>query len=216
MLQKTLFTLLFVIIFAHLFSQSFSGTVAYTVEMKGPIAEQIGLNEPNNKIEMHIHQGDYIVNLTGGRYPKTYLYINKMDREYSVDASQKVAFKFSAHEDINRETEKEKPVARAIDKQEEVNGYLCEVYGIKKDGATIFFFVNENFRVDTTLFDDKVQAKPNFLVPGLGGLIPLKTIKKQQGLTVTTTCKMIKEREFDPSQFTIPEDFEIRNRDYRP
>ena len=216
MLQKAFYTILLTFLASSLSAQFFNGTVQYTVELKGPIAEQIMLNEPNNELEMHIYKGDYIVNLKGGRYPKTFMYINEKDREYSVDAPAKVVYKYNPHEDINRETEKEKPVARPIDKQGEVNGYMCEVYGIKKEGATIFFFVNENFRVDTTLYKDKVQAKPNFLVPGLGGLIPLKTIKKQEGLTVTTTCTMIKEREFDESQFRVPEDFEVRNRDYRP
>ncbi|MEZ4686133.1 MAG: DUF4412 domain-containing protein [Bacteroidia bacterium] len=216
MFQKALFTLIFSFAISPFFAQSFSGTLQYTVEMKGPVAEQIMLNEPNNELEMHIFKGNYIVNLKGGRYPKTFLYINKNDHEYSVDAAAGVVYKYNPHEDINRETEKEKPVARPIDKQEEVNGYMCEVYGIKKDGATIFFFVNDKFRVDTTLYDGKVQAKPNFLVPGLGGLIPLKTIKKQDGLTVTTTCTKIEEREFDPSQFQIPEGYEVRNRDYRP
>ena len=217
MFQKRLFLTLPLLFFVSIFlGQSFNGTIQYDVELKGPIAEQILLNEPNNEIEMHVYEGDYIVNLKGGRYPKTFLYINKKDREFSVDAAKQTVYKYNPHEDINRETQKSQPVAVPTDKTGEVNGEMCQVYGMKKDGAVMLFYVSEKYAVDTTLFADKVQAKPNFLVKGLGGKIPLKTVKKQNGLIVTTTCTNIREREFDKSQFMIPPGFKIKNRDYRP
>lgn len=195
---------------------SFSGTLVYEVEFKGPVADRIRLNEPNTQVQMHIHQGDYIVNLTEGRYPKTYMYINKSDREYSLDVEKRLAYKYSNHEDINRVTDSLKPVAHKTDKEIVVQDIVCDVYRMEKDGAVIFFAVSDDYRVDTTLFEGKVQAKPNFLVDGLGGRIPLKTSKRAEGITVTTTCVSIQEREFDPSQFFLPEGFKIKNRDYRP
>lgn len=217
MFQKHLFSILvFFSLYSLFFGQNFNGTIQYKVELKGDIAEQILINEPNNEIEMHIYEGNYIVNLKGGQIPKTFLYNNKKDREFSVDAANQTVYKYNAHEDINRETQKTKPVAVLTEKTAEVMGEMCQVYGMKKDGAVILFFVSDTYRVDTTLFDGKVQAKPNFLVDGLGGRIPLKTIKKQKGLTVITTCSMIKEREFDIEQFVVPADFKVKNRDYRP
>ncbi|MFK7969127.1 MAG: hypothetical protein AB8F95_02115 [Bacteroidia bacterium] len=198
-------------------STHFNGTVTYTVEMKGPKADYLLLNKPPDKMQMHVFNGDYIINLTGGEIPKTFMYINKHDREFSVDPMNKVAFKFNPHEDLNRETHKKEPVAVKLKgKTGVVLGDTCDVYAIKKGESFLYFFVNDKYRVDTTLYKGKVQAKPNFLVKGLGGRIPLKIVRKQEGLMVTTTCTGIKRRDFDKSQFRIPKDFTIRNRDYRP
>ena len=193
----------------------FEGTMNYQVKFSGPVADDLKLNEPNNTLELHIKDGSYIVNLKGGRYPKTFLYLNDKDVEVSINMQEKKAYKYSPHSDLNREN-KEIPVAEFTGKTAEVHGTICDLYRMKKENAHFLFYVSDDYRVDLNFYEGKKRAKPFFLVKGLEGRIPLKIVKKTSDLTVITLIKKINPREFDPVQFELPEGFEIGNRDYRP
>lgn len=193
----------------------FEGTLTYQVKFNGASADAIRMNEPNNELELHIKDGSYIVNLKGGRYPKTFLYLNDRDVEVSINMQEKKAYKYSPHTDLNREN-KEVPVAEFADKTAEVFGTTCDVYRMKKDNAYFLFYVSDDYRVDLKFYEDKKRAKPFFLVKGLEGRIPLKIVKKTKDLTVVTLIQNINLREFDKEQFELPKGFEISNRDYRP
>ncbi len=225
--MKTLKSILSLVLFSlmamHLnFAQEaevapFEGSITYEVKFTGPNADNLRTNEANNELEIHMKGGNYIINLKGGRYPKTFMYVNQKDIEYSVNVAEKKAFKYSAHTDINREThQQEPPVAEYADKTAEVNGILCDVYHMRKDKDYFTFFVSNQYQVDLADYEGKKRAKPFFLVNGLDGRIPLKIIRKTPDLTVMTTIKNITSREFSMEQFELPADFEISNRDYRP
>lgn len=224
MLLKTIFTsaLICLIALAPSFAQKtdtsyLEGSISYEVQFSGPSAENLRANEANDELEIHLKDGNYIINLKGGRYPKTFMYLNKNDTEYSVNVSEKKAFKYSAHTDLNRETfEEEPPVAVFAEKTAEVNGIMCDIYHMKKGNDYFSFFVSDQYKVDLKDFEGKKRAMPFFLVAGLEGKIPLKIIRKNPDLTVVTTVKSISPRQFSPEQFELPKDFEISNRDYRP
>ncbi|RMG22762.1 MAG: hypothetical protein D6730_15810 [Bacteroidetes bacterium] len=192
----------------------FEGTLTYKVSLAGPQAEVIMQNEPNTQMQMHIKGGNYITLLKGGRYPKTFMFLADSNREYSVNFSEKIAYQYSAFTDRIRR-EKSRPTAVNTGKTALVNGVECQVYMAKTEDTQFLYFVNDGYRVNTSLFPPKIRARPFFLVPGLEGRIPLKVIKKQRGLTVTQEVEKIDRQEFDPEQFMIPPDFEVRKRDYR-
>lgn len=196
---------------------SFEGTITYEVKFTGPSAENLRVNEANDELVIHMKAGDYIINLKGGRYPKTFMYVNKKDIEYSVNVSEKKAFIYSPHTDLNRETHQEEPpVAKFSGKTAEVNNITCDVYQMKKGDDYFTFFVSDQYRVNLDFFEGKKRAKPLFLVPGLDGKIPVKIIRKTPNLTVATTAKQFTPREFSAEQFELPPDFEVSKRDYRP
>ncbi len=195
--------------------QYFEGTISYEVQLTGADADFIKANEPNTKMDLHLKKGNYIVNLMGGKYPKTFLFIADSNREYLVDASKQSAYRHSTYSDRINEQQEENPVAKPTGKQVKVNGVLCDIYLLKQLDTYFAYYVNDEYRVDESYFPDSSNSNASFLVKGLEGRIPLKTIKKQQRLTVTTTCTAIKPREFDPREFMIPPDFRIFNRDYR-
>jgi hypothetical protein len=221
---KTFFTYSIISLFCILFTFAqegetsyFEGTITYEVKFSGAAAENLQVNEANNELVIHMKDGDYIINLKGGRYPKTFMYVNKKDIEYSVDVSEKKAYIYSSHTDINRETHKEEPpIAQNTGKSDEVNGIMCDIYRMKKGDDYFTFFVSDQYVVDLVFFEGKKRAKPLFLVKGLDGKIPLKIIRKTPNLTVVTTVKQFTPRTFSTEQFELPTDFEVSKRDYRP
>lgn len=192
----------------------FEGTFEYKVEITGPEAGILNQNKPNNLVQMHIKGPNYIVNLKGGEYPKTVLYIRDSNFEYVVDAANKTAYRYSPYTDRVRQTKKD-PIARNSGKTGAVYGLNCSIYVARTAEAQFAYYVHDTYRVDTALFDEKSRTNANFLIRGLGGRIPLKTVKKQSTLTVTTTVSNIKAQTFNPAQFKVPKDFIVKNRDYR-
>lgn len=200
------------------FQSYFEGSISYEVDMRGPASNQIKENEPNDKLLMHIKDADYIVQLSGGRYPKTFIFVADSNREYSMDMVNKRAFRFSSHSDLNADSKGEEepiPTAEPTGKELEVAGVTCQEYKMNKAGAQFLFYVNDRYRINTALFPSRPNAKASFLAQGLQGRIPLKTIKRQKGLMVITTANKVSPREFDKEQFRIPPNFEVKNRDYR-
>ncbi|MDX2283329.1 MAG: hypothetical protein NW241_04170 [Bacteroidia bacterium] len=193
----------------------FEGTLLFEVRMEGPQAALIQENEPNTGMTMHLRGGDYIVNLTGGRYPKTFLFIADSNYEYSVDAQNRAAYRYSAYGDITREAEPIPVKAQPTGKTDSVAGVLCKEYLVKTGDATFLYYVSDQYRADLSRFPDSPRTKAGFLAPGLEGRIPLKTIKRQPGLTVTTTVKKITPATFKPEQFRVPSSFTVKKRDYR-
>jgi hypothetical protein len=193
----------------------FEGTASFSVQMKGPQAEMLKANKPNNKLQMHIKDGSYIVNLMGGEYPKTFIFVADSNFEYSMDMTNRRAYRFSMHSDLNKEVSEQKVFAKPTGKEMEVNGILCQEYRLKRDDIYFTYYVNDKYRVNTGFYPENSRAKASFLAEGLEGRIPLKTIKQQKGLTVITELKKITRREFSPEQFLIPGDFIVKNRDYR-
>ncbi|MEM6630521.1 MAG: hypothetical protein AAF694_12660 [Bacteroidota bacterium] len=197
-------------------STFFEGTISYDVSFSGPESRFIEANEPNTKLDMHLKGANYIINLKGGQYPKTFLFIADSNREYLVEATKGRAYKFSKFSDrIYHEELDEEPKARGIGKKSAVNGIMCDVYLMKLPDTHFAYYVNDDYRVDLSAFPENCNSNASFLVNGLEGRIPLKTIKKQKGLTVTTTYDKIKTQSFDNKQFQIPSSFKVLNRDYR-
>lgn len=197
----------------------FEGSLTFNVELKGPASEMLNKNEPNNKMTMHIRGADYIVLLSGGRYPKTFLFVADSNYEYSVDMAKKEAYKYSMHGDQARASEmadRANPViAKATGKQVEVAGVLCDEFKMKKGDAFFTFYVSDEYRINRDLFPKMPRTKASFLIKGLDNRIPLKTIKRQKDLMVITSVVKIADKEFDPAQFNIPPGFKVKGRDYR-
>ncbi|MDX1906337.1 MAG: hypothetical protein SF053_04825 [Bacteroidia bacterium] len=193
----------------------FEGSLQFEVAYTGPQAATLKENEPNTQLTMHLRAGDYIVLLSGGQAPKTFMFVADSNYEYSIDMANQRAYRNSIYSDQNTGPAPKVETAVATGKQLEVAGVLCEEYQLRTAEAVTLFYVNDQYRVDKTLFPPKPRTKASFLVPGLEGRIPLKTIRKQPDLTVTTTCKKITPRTFDPKQFLIPQGYEVKGRDYR-
>ncbi|MEL6670692.1 MAG: hypothetical protein AAFR61_00820 [Bacteroidota bacterium] len=197
----------------------FEGTIKFKVEAKGPMAKMLKENEFNDELTMHMREGDYIVLLGGGRYPKTFLFIADSNYEYSIDMSKKMAYKFSPHADKARESARQAvktpSMAKPTGKQQEVNQIMCDEYVMKKKDVIFYYYVHDDYRINRALFPKRTRAKASFLAQGLEGRIPLKTIKRQKDLMVITTATLIKPATFDKALFEIPPGFKVKGRDYR-
>ncbi|MEM7659141.1 MAG: DUF4412 domain-containing protein [Bacteroidota bacterium] len=197
-------------------SSYFEGSMSFEVRLKGANADMIKQNEPNTKLLMHLKEADYIVQLSGGRYPKTFLFVADSNVEYSMDMANKRAFRFSSFNDLTQEAkEAPAPTAEPTGKKEQVNGIWCEEYRMKTEKAIFLFYVSDEYRVNLARFPDRANTKASFLARGLDGRIPLKTIKRQSGLIAVTTLTKVMPREFDEEQFQIPPNFKVKKRDYR-
>lgn len=220
MKYRTLFLSFFLLGSSALLAQDFfEGSIHFKVKMSGEEAEMLELNKPNNEMNMHLRGGNYIVQLYGGEYPKQFMFVADSNFEYSIDMTNQRAYRFSPHSDINRsthQTEKAKTyIAMPTGKTETIQGFECEEFKMVKEGVVFFYYVNDEIKVDLDAYPDPCRAKAAFLVDGLDGRIPLKTIRKTKQITVVTIADKVQRREFDDTQFMIPADFEVKMRDYR-
>jgi len=193
----------------------FEGTVEYSVEVKGSESQMLMENEPNTKMQMHIKDDSYIVKLQGGRYPKTFIFVADSNYEYSIDMKEKRAFRSSAYNNKGMRPMYKRAPAKPTDKTETINGVECMIYKAVHDSAKFTFWVSEKYKVNKELYKGKTRAQASFLVPGLKGMIPIKIVKVDKGLTTTLIMKSIKEEKFPKEQFQIPKDFIVRRRDFR-
>ena len=221
-MHRIIFLLLLLAAFAGSFLRAqeppvpyFEGTLQFLVELQGSHAGMIKENEPNNKLQMHLKNGDYIINLYGGKQPKTMMFVADSNYEYTVDMANRFAYRYSPFYDRVRENQEEEATAKATGRSLEIQGILCEEYQMKHDSTLFTYYVNDEYRIDLSRYPAKPRAKISFLIQGLDGRIPLKTIKKQKGIIVTTTVAKITRKEFDEEQFRIPAGFEVKKRDYR-
>lgn len=199
----------------------FEGTLDYKVEIEGQAKEALMENQPNNLMMMHLKDGNYIVNLAGGMYPKTFMYVADSNFEYSMDMKNKRAFKVSAYNHYKPMWTR--PAAQATGKTEAIKvkvgkveeSVMCEVFEVKTDTSYTKIWASDRFVANTALYEGKTRAQANFLLPGLDGKIPLKSIKKEKDITQTIYITKITPQQFKREQFTIPKDFEIQRRDRR-
>lgn len=204
----------------------FEGSLEFNVELSGSQKEFLMENQPNNQLAMHIKDNNYIVNLAGGMYPKTFMYVADSNYEYSIDNLNQRAFRissYSAKKPIAKrqpavftgKTEVVKGIKVVEGKQATVKDFECQIYEVRTDSTQVLFYVTDEYRVNYPLFKNEKRAQASFLVPGLEGRIPLKTINKQKGITSVTTAIKITARTFNKSQFLIPEGYEVKQRDVR-
>lgn len=193
--------------------ESFEGSVSYVIRLTGKGAQDLMINEPPTKMDMHIKADNYIINLSGGRIPRTFLFIADSNETYVVDAANRRAFRRTYYEDTTSYV----PQAVPTGQKANVKGYDCQEFKVTRTDRkeVILYYVSDQFRVDTTLFEGKKDAKADFLTEGLGGRIPLKKVIKTPDLTTEIELTSIKSIQHDDANFKIPEGFKIRMRDPR-
>lgn len=186
-------------------AQSFEGTVKYNVRVSGRASQDYLKDNPPTGLMMHIKEDNFIVKITGGRVARTFLFIGDSNHTYIVDVPNKRYFLRTYYADTSNYI----PVAAPTGKTLKVKGYSCQEYKVaRKDRKEIdLYYVNDEFKVDSTLFADKDGAKADFLVPGLGGRIPLMKVIKTPNLTTSVELSMIKREDFPMAAFGIPEGF---------
>lgn len=191
----------------------FEGLFEYKVEIAGVEKILLEENQPNTQMAMRVKDNNYVVNLIGGMYPKTFMFIADSNFEYSIDVANKRAYRTSAYSTYSPMSKR--PPVKPTGKKEVIMGIECEMYEHHTDSTLSQFWVSDKYKVDLSLFAKKKRAQANFLVPGLGGRIPLKMVKREKTITSTTTVTKIKPMSLRSEQFTIPIDFEVKQRDLR-
>jgi hypothetical protein len=162
---------------------------------------------------MHLYiQGNrYIINELGGHVPVSRLYDPDRDWTFVLDPKWKKAYKYEKYR------KKPKPYPATYTGQTDtLFGSIVYVFRVKKPDEEIFYHVSPKYRVDVTLFRDKKRATAFFLNEGLYGAIPLKMIRKQEGLTIEVIATSVQPMKLDPETMKIPKDYEIGGYDIRP
>ncbi|MEO0641242.1 MAG: hypothetical protein AAFY70_16030, partial [Bacteroidota bacterium] len=136
--------------------------------------------------------------------------------QFSIDMSNRLAYRYSAHSDMaNPQKEAASIQAKPTGGTLELKGIQCQEYRMVKDGTEFLYYVNDDYRVDAGAYPSDTRSKASWLAPGLEGRIPLRTIKKQKGLSVLTDLVSIGSSSFELAQFRIPPGFKVKGRDYR-
>jgi hypothetical protein len=193
--------------------ESFQGTISYAIRVTGKDAQAFLENDPPKKMDLHVREGNYIINLSGGRIGRTMLFIADSNETYIVDAANKRAFKETYFVD----TVKTVPTAVPTGKTVDIKGIACKEYLVDKPRIQekIYYYVSDLYRVDLSLFEGKTEAKTDFLTNGLEGRIPLRKVMKTPMLTTELDLMAVKKTEHAPENFMIPAGFKIKKRDPR-
>lgn len=184
---------------------SFEGTVVYNIRVSGKQAQAYMVNEPPKQMTMHVKENNFIVKLSGGRIPRTFLFIADSNHTYIVDFANSRYFQRTYYND----TSNVKPVAVPTGETKKIKGRDCMEYVSKRTDRkeNTYYYVHDDFRVDTTLFDTLDGAKADFLIQGLAGRIPLMKVIKTPGLETSVELAVIKHEKFPIEAFAIPEGF---------
>lgn len=197
----------------------FMGSIWYEVEFTGPMAKDLEVNEPNTKALIHVKDNNYIVQLSGGRYPKTFMFVADSNYEYSMDTRNRIAYRYSLYADLNKQKGAKqvetKPTAQPTGKTVMVKNMSCDEYRLPIKDGYMLIYVDDAYRVDIAHYPKRPRSKANWLIPGLEGRIPLQTIKVLENIRIRQTYTKIQAREMKDSQFRIPPSFTVSGRDRR-
>ena len=154
---------------------------------------------------MHIKDNNFIVKLSGGRIARTFLYIADSNHTYVVDFPNSRYFKRTYYNDTSTVV----PVAVATGETKMVQNRECQEYVVKRTDRkeNTYYYVHDDFRINTALFDTLDKAKADFLVEGLEGRIPLMKVIKTPSMETSVALAKIQREEFPGEAFTIPEGF---------
>ncbi|MCS6894762.1 MAG: hypothetical protein NZZ60_01260 [Bacteroidia bacterium] len=188
----------------------FEGVIIYKVKVRGDKAELLKENEPPTEMHLYIHRNRFLVNETGGAFPISRLYEPDSDWVYIIDPPNKRVFKYEKY----RRKARNYPATYAGDSLQ-ILGEWCYAFYVKKPEEEITYYVSPKYRVDLGLFAGKKRAQAFFLNEGLYGAIPLKMIRKQEGMVIEVTAAKVKHLRLDPESLKIPKGYEILGYDYR-
>lgn len=194
-------------------TSSFEGSLSYGIRVTGKNAQAYLENEPPKRMDLHVKEDNYIINLSGGRIARTLLFIGDSNETYIVDAANKRAFR----ETYFRDTVKTVPTAVATGKTVDIKGIACKEYVVEKPKIQekVFYYVSDLYQVDMTLYASHTEAKTDFLTKGLEGRIPLRKVIQTPNLTTEIDLISVKKTTHDPENFLIPHGFVLKKRDPR-
>ena len=192
---------------------SFEGSLSYAIRVSGKDAQSFLENEPPKKMDLHIKEDSYIINLSGGRIARTVLFVGDSNETYIVDAANRRAFKETYYVD----TVKTVPSAVATGQVVDIKGIPCKEFVVNKPKIQekVFYYINDQYKVDMTLYTGKTEAKADFMTKGLNGCIPLRKVMKTPSLTTELDLLSVKKTVHAPENFMVPTGFKIKKRDPR-
>lgn len=188
----------------------FEGAILYKVKSRGPVAEALQENAPPTEMHLYIQGNRFLINETGGEFPVSRLYEPDSDWVYILDPKLKRAFKYEKY----RKKARNYPATYTGDSLQ-ILGQWCYGFRVKKPDEEILYFVSPVYRVNTALFAGKKRAQAFFLNEGLYGAIPLKMIRKREGMTIEVTAFKVQPMRLDPESLKIPKGYQIWGYDYR-
>jgi hypothetical protein len=192
----------------------FEGSISYAIRLSGKVALELMTNDPANIMDMHIKDDNFIVHLSGGRIPRTFLFIGDSNHTYVVDAATRRAYRRTYYIE---DTTVAAPVAEPTGEKVSIKGYVCDEYKVErpKDETITYYYVNDAVRINLDLYAGMDKARADFLTEGLDGRIPLRKIIKSPGLTTEIDMRSLKAKDLDKENFLIPASFKLKNRDPR-
>ena len=209
----------------------FEGAIHYKFSVSGKDAGSIYENNSIDLMTLFVKDGDYIVQLYGVPKAKepfdpehnpridmtqifatTRLYIADSDRTFIVDAKNE---RYFLNDPVDVQQDTTIPVAVSNGDSVKILGIWCYGYKYVKKKETVIMYINPQYRVNTSFFKDKKNARINFLTKGLNGCIPLKIIRKNGDRTIENHATKIIPQKFSTEQFRIPRKFKRYHRDSR-
>jgi hypothetical protein len=213
---------------------AFCGFIDFEFKVKGELAEELKLVNDIKYMTLILREGDFIIQLYGDEiagpqnpkhydpanpmlpqikqvFPTTRVFLSDSNRMYIVDAANRRVFKNESYE-----LEKEAiPVAMPLGDSIKVLNVMCYGYKVKKKDEEIIFYISPKYRADLAFYPEGTAAKASFLTQGLGGCIPLKTIRKNAERTIEIVATRIQRKNLKKEEFSIPRGFKILGYDYR-
>ncbi|MCS7188902.1 MAG: hypothetical protein RMJ66_00700 [Bacteroidia bacterium] len=180
------------------------------MKASGELAEQLEENDPPTGMHLYIHKNRFLINEVSSNFAISRLYDPDSDWVYVLDPPNRRVFKYEKY----RKKAKNYPAHYTGDSLQ-ILGIWCYAFHVKKPDEEITYYVSPRYRVDVSLFVGKKRAQAFFLNEGLYGAIPLKMIRRREGITIEVTAVRIQPMRLDPESMKIPKGYEVWGYDYR-
>lgn len=96
-------------------------------------------------------------------------------------------------------------------------GYPVQVYRVETAEDVVTYYVSPCIRINLGHYRDAEGTKAHFLTPGLGGMVPLKLVRrhKTDDLTVTMRVVDVRWQTYSADEFRIPQGWTRYGYDFR-
>lgn len=194
--------------------KAFEGKISYDVSYSGSAAEDFQIMNPPKKMDMLFKDGDFIIHMYGGAFPKTLLYINDSNRTYVIDLEKDQAYRGEKYKRKFKTALKATPTGDSL----KILNHWCYGYKVtrpanpklKMTASTITLYITGKYRVNLELFKGKGRSQAHFLLDGLQGCIPLKVITQEEYLTTTSVATLVRAAKFKTEDFRLPPGIKVR------
>ncbi len=217
--MKTIILFLFIGLTATVNAQKlFEGVIKYDIKIEGNNTKMLEGILPK-AYTFYVFQNDLRVKVDGGimaNYMSDMLYVSKTKTTYSLNADEKIAYRFA--DEINESNDSLVNVPKEITKTgetEKILNYECTKYQIKQmvNGIEVveYVWVTDEIRIGSSNLE--TPAMQNLSVKGVDGTALKSYSTVQQNdikFNMTIVAESVEKKTLEKTLFQLPDNYKVK------